>query len=197
MPKPVLAVDIDEVLFPFVQEFVAHHNKTYATKLAQDDFFSYHFEEVIKDIDLEEAVRRVKDFTGGQHDVIEPVQHAKEGVSRLAQRYDLVLLTARHPAYRANTLRWVEQHFPGAFRDLRMIGYERDSTITPTTKAQVCRELDAVALVDDSTKYISQAVESGIRGILFGNYPWNQQVDLPEGVIRVNDWLDLAEHLDA
>ena len=197
MTKPTIAVDIDEVLFPFVREFALHHNEKYQTELLPIHFTSYRFEEIIEGIDQLEALKRVKEFTGVQHESIKPVKDAEEGIKRLGKKFDIVLITARHPDYYDNTRQWLERHFPGAFKELVMIGYEHDKTVTPRTKAQVCREINAVALVDDSPQYIVQAVESGIEGILFGDYTWNQLDVLPSGVVRVEGWIELAEHLGA
>jgi 5'(3')-deoxyribonucleotidase len=193
MSKPTLAIDIDEVLFPYVQEFVLHHNDKYATDLLPVHFTSYRFEDIIEGIDQAEAIQRVYEFCDVDHVLIEPITDAQEGVKRLSKKYDLVLLTARHPRFQNNTRRWLERYFPGGFVDLVMIGFEYDPTVEPRTKASVCKDINAVALVDDSPKYVTQATDVGIRGILFGDYPWNQ-VELAPGVIRVKGWLDLAEH---
>ncbi len=37
MPKPVLAIDIDEVLFPFTEKFLKRHNQRNGTNLTLDD----------------------------------------------------------------------------------------------------------------------------------------------------------------
>jgi len=193
MSKQIIAVDIDEVLFPFVREFAQHHNEKYATKLLPDHFTSYQFEEIIG-IDRAEAIKRVYEFTGFVHETVEPIDDAEEGINRLTSRFDLALLTARHPQFQKNTNIWLQKHFPGAFHSLTMIGYEHDTSLPHRTKAEVCKEINAIALVDDSPKYITQAVQSGVKGVLFGDYPWNQ-VDMPsEGVVRVNGWIELAEH---
>lgn len=194
MSKPILAVDIDEVLFPYVQHFVAHHNEKYATDLLPAHFTSYRFEDVIDGVDLTEVLSRIYTFLEHDHQLIEPVTDAQEGIKRLSAKYDLVLLTARHPRFEVNTRKWLSRYFPDQFKDLIMIGFEYDpGNPHPRTKASVCKEMKVVALVDDSPKYVTQAAEAGVTGILFGDYPWNQ-AELPKGVIRVKGWLDLAEH---
>ena len=44
--KPVVAVDIDEVLALFVPALVDFHNQSYESSLTPDSFFSYEFHEV-------------------------------------------------------------------------------------------------------------------------------------------------------
>lgn len=44
--KPVLAVDVDEVLAYFIPSLVEFHNESYSTTLSPESFFSYEFHEV-------------------------------------------------------------------------------------------------------------------------------------------------------
>ena len=44
--RPVIAVDVDEVLGHFVPQLCAFHNNTHGTELTPDDFTSYYFHEV-------------------------------------------------------------------------------------------------------------------------------------------------------
>jgi hypothetical protein len=46
MTKPIIAVDIDEVLAYFVPAVALFHNETYSTDLTAESFFSYEFTEV-------------------------------------------------------------------------------------------------------------------------------------------------------
>lgn len=194
MSRGLIAVDIDEVLFPFVREFALHHNDKYQTTLTQDDFFSYHFDEVIG-ITLDEAVARVYRFLEVDRQTIEPLSDAKAGLHRISMHYDIAVLTARHPKFQVQTERWLKQHFPVDFHSITMIGYERAAGVPPKTKAEVCVEIGAKILVDDSLKYVLDAARAGIRGVLFGDYPWNQTERLPVNVRRVQGWGELAEYL--
>ncbi len=45
MSKETIAVDIDEVLFPFIDEFIKIHNHQFATILSRDQFQTYKFSE--------------------------------------------------------------------------------------------------------------------------------------------------------
>ena len=46
--KPVLAVDIDEVLARFTPAVIQFHNDNYGSNLKLDDFHSYEFYQVIQ-----------------------------------------------------------------------------------------------------------------------------------------------------
>ncbi len=195
MSKPIIAVDIDEVLFPYVQEFVIHHNEKYATGLLPEHFTSYEFEKVLG-TSIDKAMEQIYEFTGLDHGLAKPVLDAQDGVKRLKERFDIYLLTARDPRFRPTTEAWLERHFPNTFSQLIMVGHEQDPSLKARTKAEVCKQIGAGFLVDDSSKYITQAAEAGVPGVLFGDYSWNQMDKLPKGVVRVNGWRELAEHFD-
>jgi hypothetical protein len=65
------------------------------------------------------------------------------------------------------------------------------------SKAEVCQEIGAFALIDDSIGHVTGCAEIGRRGILFGNYPWNQAEILHEDIIRCPDWRIVLDHFDA
>ncbi|HEY5267859.1 MAG TPA: hypothetical protein VII94_01850, partial [Candidatus Saccharimonadales bacterium] len=80
-------------------------------------------------------------------------------------------------------------------KDVVMIGWAPIME-KPLTKAEVCIDLGAIALIDDSLPHILHAVESGVEGVLFGNYPWNQTLELPIGAIRTESWPKVLEHFN-
>lgn len=196
MSKPIVAVDIDEVLFPFLREFSAHHNQKYGTKLSQEDFWTYKFEEVMG-VPIDEVLERIFRYHDVDYLGVEPIADASHAMSRLAKKYDIAILTARNAKVRVKTEAWLHRYFGELdFHSITMIGYKEDKDWQPTTKAEVCVDIGAQALVDDSLSHLEDAVKHGVDGILFGNYPWNQAAQLPVGVVRVNDWQALAAHFE-
>lgn len=195
MNKETVAVDVDEVLFPFVPEFVQYDNDRYGGNLTITDFFTYRFEHVLE-IPLEEAVERVYSFNAVDHNHISPVEAAHESIERLSERFNLVVVTARHPKFEPNTRRWLNEHLPGFFREVLHIGYASVME-KPQRKVDVCKQLGAIALIDDSLEHVSECAKDGVEGVLFGNYPWNQIAQLPAGVTRCLDWPAVLEYFDA
>jgi uncharacterized HAD superfamily protein len=191
----VIAIDIDEVLFPFVENFVEHDNAIYGGNVSPAQFTSYAFEHVLN-ISLEESVERVYSFNGVDHRHITPIELSVHAIQKLSEKYDLAVITARHPKFESNTLAWLEHHLPEVFSAVHFIGYAAIME-KPRTKAEVCRELGASTLVDDSLEHVTLASAEGIESVLFGNYPWNQAGELPEGVTRCNDWQEVLEYFDA
>ena len=48
--------------------------------------------------------------------------------------------------------------------------------------------IGASYLIDDSFGHCELAAEVGIKAILFGNYGWNRQQTLIDGIVRCKDW---------
>lgn len=195
MPKETIAVDIDEVLFPFVPNFVDYHNRLNGTSITADDFRTYRFEDDLG-VSLEESIEHVYSFNAADHSQIAPLEGTAEAITRLSERFNLNLVTARHPQFETNTLGWIDRHFPETFDSVTFIGYAAIME-TPRTKAEICHEIGAIALIDDSPGHVNQCVEEGIQGILFGEYPWNRDCSLANGVVRCGSWTDVEEYFGA
>jgi uncharacterized HAD superfamily protein len=63
-------------------------------------------------------------------------------------------------------------------------------------KSEVCIELGVSYLIDDNLTAVTQTSAFGIKALLFGDYPWNQAKELPEGVTRVKNWQEVLEYFD-
>lgn len=192
MGKEVLAMDVDEVLFPLLEHFLMSHNVQQNTQFSFDDFKTYHFEDVLG-LSVPETVDRVYAFSAADHSHIDPILSTQEGITRLKNRFDIEIVTARHEQFRPNTSKWLHDKIGQFFGDIHMIGYA-PILEKPLTKAEICLLIGAVALVDDNPTHVFEMPEVGKEGILFGNYPWNRDVILPKGVTRCEDMIEVAEH---
>lgn len=195
MGKEVIATDIDEVLFPFVQEFKSWHNQEYGTRLSVDDFVSYEFSGVL-DVSVQEAIHRVHTFLNAEHShvAVSPLEEAQEAITKMGEQYNIVAITARHPMFEAQTTQYLLHHFGDIITDVTLLGHPETTAGILRTKAEACRELGAVALVDDSIMHVTDCAGAGIQGVLFGDYPWNQTDELPNGVVRYKNWGGVLEH---
>ena len=195
MSKEIIAVDVDEVLFPFAEEFIRSHNTKHGTKLEISQFTIYDFDGVLG-LSVPETVKRVFDFiyeTESMH--IIPTQDTIDSVAELSEKFELVVVTARDPRFERLTTDWLEEHFPGHFRGIQMVGYAPIME-KPVTKAEVCSKMGAIALVDDSLSHLVDITEYGVNGVLFGDYPWNRSDNLPSGVVRKNNWPSVLDYFN-
>lgn len=198
MPKagvrPILAVDIDEVLVPYTEGLVMYHNKKYGTKLRFEEVVHHNFGE-FWGVSHEEYLRRAWQYIIDNHEVAVPLDGAKEAISKLAKRYDLHLITFRSPPLKPATLLWLQKHFDGYFSEPVFLGNKEGAGAHRRTKAEVCQAIGASYLIDDHLSPVIEAAGCGVKGILFGDYPWNQAKQLPPNVRHAKDWPSVLEVL--
>jgi uncharacterized HAD superfamily protein len=193
--KPIIAVDVDEVLVPHFQDLIDWYNDTYGTKLVMAD---NHPTDTTNwgTKSVEEAVRRVHNFyeTGVFKQAV-PFAEAKAAVRKLAERYKLVVVTARDTILEEATRQWLSEHFEEFFAEAHFTAqYSLEGK--SRSKADVCVESGASYLVDDDLSNILKASALGVKGILFADYPWSQADELPANVTRCLDWEAVLEYFD-
>lgn len=193
MKKPVIAVDIDEVLAHHNVELVKYHNEAYGSNHTIEQYISDHWSE-IWGVEKDEASRRAVAFhETGVHSRLAPINEAQDCLTQLAEHFDLHIVTARRRLIVDSTHEWVEKHYPGIFKGIRFVHVWED--LDPPSKAEVCKEIGAVLLIDDSVSHCSIAAKSGIDALLFGDYAWNRTLpeDFPDSVQRVTNWQGVIE----
>jgi 5'(3')-deoxyribonucleotidase len=193
--KPVLAVDVDDVLYPLVSAFIDYHNRLHGTKTVIEDFVSYHMDESMG-ITRDEFLERFRAFGDeGGFTKSRPAQQSQQAIKKLSETYDMVIVTSRWQQWEQDTIDWLQEHFPDIFHDVHFansIAWHRGDKFD---KATICQELGAVAFIDDSLHNVEQVAATGIRSLLFGDYAWNQTDELPDNAQRVKDWDEVLEVL--
>jgi uncharacterized HAD superfamily protein len=187
MKKPIISVDIDDVLVPHVEDLISWHNKEYGTKM---DLVHYHSKNP-KDWGsktIEEAIKRVQRFfTTPDFLDAKPMEDAASALSSLSENYTLIVITSRDNIIEDVTNNWLSRHFPEIFKEAHFtarFNLEGKSG----KKSAVALNAKAEYLIDDTLENALDAAEAGIKVLLFGDYPWNQLKELPGGVTRVKDW---------
>ncbi|CAM9402122.1 unnamed protein product, partial [Sphacelaria rigidula] len=176
--KPVIAVDVDEVLGHFVSQLCKFHNESYGTELSPDAFTSYQFHEVWGGT-REEADRKVSQFFASPHFLegeqghgIPAVKGAVEVLRKHAENFELHVVTSRQNILREMTEVWVAKHYPEIFTKLHF-GNHYSHEGESRSKPDLCRDIDAVMIIDDNVRYAKQCADAGIRTCLFGEDFWN------------------------
>lgn len=196
MSRPIIAIDIDDVLADNAAGFVAFSNKQWGTALTIDDY-DEHWAKVWQ-TDWGETLRRRDVFIGsGVQNDYRHVDGAKSVLRQLSKRFDLYVVTARMIHTKDDTQAWIHKHYPGIFTDetIHFAGLwdNPDINTHKKTKADVLKQLGVKYLIDDQKKHCFGAAEQGITAVLFGDYKWNQSSGLPEGVVRCHTWEEVEE----
>lgn len=200
---PVIAVDLDEVLGYFIPQLCNFHNEKYGTNLSASNFRSYRFCEVWGGDD-EQATDKVHEFFRSSHFRDLPViPGAIHGTAKLrALGYELVVVTSRQLIIEEETRAWLRKNFaPDTFSHIAF-GNHWGRQGRKIRKVDLCRELGAQLLIDDSMGYVNEVADAGMRALLFdlgGEYGWNKGngEGLKEGVRRVDSWDQVVQYVEA
>lgn len=197
MTKPVLAIDIDEVLAAQAPNFIRYTNEMWNQTLTIDDYHEHWGE--IWQTDHDETLRRAEAYN--KSGVMESMSHfeaAEPVLQRLAQVYTLVIVTARRKELSDVTKSWIGRCYPDIFTAIYHAGiWDTNHPDAATfTKADICLEVGASYLIDDQLKHCNAAQAVGVQAIMFGDYPWNAAAELAPGVVRCADWLAVEEYFN-
>ena len=194
MNKPTIALDIDDVLVSTAGEIIDAYNAKWNTRLKLADWYS--------DVgpqwgtpDKAVAIRRVNEYieSDAYFDLV-PVRDAALALKELSKRFELHVLTGRPEVIAGATQKWLQRHFPDMLRSVNFSNMFDEAK--KRSKGEMCRELGASYLIDDHLENCVSAAGVGIKAVLFGSYPWNQSVALPNGVTRCIDWDAVLEYSD-
>lgn len=168
-----IAVDIDEVLCPFVKTMARwKYPRSPPTVPAKHP---YHYATMFG-ISQQESKKMVDSFYFSKDfKKMKPFPESQVHLRHLRNcGYDLYCVTGRQNLARDNTENWLLEHYPGVFRDLILTNSFTDREIK---KSAVCESLSLNMIIDDSYDTCMECMESGVHPINYiGDpvYPWCQ-----------------------
>lgn len=198
MGKPIIAIDIDDVLAAHAKSFVAYSNRMYGTSLTVDDYEEYWAR--MWQIDDEEAERRAVEYH--ESDDIGKYEHHSDALpvlKALSEYYSLVVVTSRRVVVTKITNEWVDKYFPQVFDAIYHAGiWDKgvNGVAAGATKMEICSRIGARYLIDDQLKHCLAVASEGIKAILFGDYPWNKMEHLPPLITRCRSWQEVLEYFN-
>lgn len=204
--KVVIAVDLDEVLCPFVEQLCNFYNANAAlydfavpTTLQLQDFKSYRFCEVWGGSDAQSLEIVHAFFDSWYFKEIPVLPDAVVGINALKEAgFDVVLVTSRQLILEEHTKTWIQQNFPNSFREIAF-GNHWGTAGRKVSKSELCEKLGADVLIDDNISYAKECANTGMSVLLFGEYPWNSNehdnTTLPSIVRRVSGWGEVVSKI--
>ncbi|MCX6716295.1 MAG: hypothetical protein NT077_04795 [Candidatus Taylorbacteria bacterium] len=193
--KPIIAIDIDDVIAANAPAFIEFSNQRFGTHLTTDDYHE-RWAELWK-VDHEEAERRSSEFHESGHVyTYKVIPGAQEVLKDLKIRFKLVLITSRRLSIEKLTRSWIEKYYSEIFDDVVFAGFfdTPGKDRLKLTKASLAKNAEADFLIDDQLKHVEAAASIGIKGLLFGEYSWNKKEELSLNVVRVRDWNEILEY---
>lgn len=180
----LLAIDLDDVLADSITALMRFHNRVFGTNLTIQDHHSWGLD-LIWGCSREETARRLALFyQSDEYRAIEPLDGAVVAIRYLAHDHHLVVLTAREPFpnLHAETVAWIEQHFPRCFADIHF----SFTTAIHQPKGELAKTLDVTHAFEDGPSHAVSYYEHGIQTILFRR-PWNSHIPA-NGIAVVDTW---------
>lgn len=197
--RPVIAIDIDEVLSSQLEAmrlFINEHygyNHSSEDYLVEADYWGYW--ETLWGVDEQEALRRERHFiNSGGLQAMKPVIGSLDSISKLKKRYELVIVTSRRNEYADITHKWLDSHFPSVFAHVKFTSLRGQQA--SLAKAKTSKEIGADYLIDDNLEHCIEAAKSGIKAILFGEYGWNRGREVPKEITKVKDWQEVLDYFE-
>lgn len=200
MSKELVACDIDDVIAANAEGFIGWSNHHFGTSL-EAAHYTEDFTALWPGIDIAEIERRASLFH--ESDVVSSYGHIDQAavtLRALGGRYRFIAATSRRKTNEPYTRAWIEQAYEGIFEDVIFAGIYDEPVGREhhlRTKADIYRSLQPDYAIDDQLKHCYAAAELGIKTVLFGDYPWNQAEDLPDGISRCKDWAAVEEYFGA
>lgn len=172
-----IAVDIDEVLMPFVQPMARWRGLKMPSP---NERYKYVYKDMFN-ITEEESAKMVHEFySSDEFAKINPIRNSQIGMVRLRGKFDKIyIVTGRQEVARARTEIWLNYHFEGIFDDLIMTNSYTDLEIS---KADICRSLAIGTIIDDNLQICNQCKAIGMEAHNFMGYdrvyPWCEHTNM-------------------
>ena len=186
-----IAVNIDEVLVPFLPELTKFHQKRVKQPVKMPIKYPYHYAPIFN-ITEKESAKLVADFYNSEdHANIKSLTGSKEILNILSKDYILVAVTGRQKYARNPTEKLMSDNFGSLFTDIIYCDHFTDFQ---RSKADVCWKIDADFLIDDSMHSCLECLNIGVGAMNFiGNpvYPWCEK-----STISVTDWCDVFKYIN-
>jgi 5'(3')-deoxyribonucleotidase len=201
MSKPIIAVDIDDVIADTTDAIRLWGNAKSGIEMTKEhysipgEYWGY-YERVWE----QKGLNGVLIYDDAESSLIADelevplLAGASFAIKELQKQYSVVLITSRTPLMEPVTRRWIDEHFAGLDIQLYFAKNPKNAVGPAKTKGQLCKELGAFLLIDDNVDHCQSVLDERLEAVLFGDYGW--QTGLPKGAVRCNDWPAVLEYMN-
>jgi 5'(3')-deoxyribonucleotidase len=174
-----IAIDIDEVLVPFLNPMARYHRQKSGIRKTDKPKFDYVYRDIFN-VTEEESQKMVREFYESPHfQVLQPIRGSRRVMYKFRHATDkLYVITGRQDIVREETERWIDRHFPGIFDD---IIFTNSYTPNELKKVDLCRALNIGLIIDDNMGICNECIASGIQALNFvgeNTYPWCEESEI-------------------
>jgi 5'' nucleotidase, deoxy (Pyrimidine), cytosolic type C protein (NT5C). len=198
-PKPIIALDIDDVVANTIDAVHLWANNIAGAKLTKEDYrtnegdYWNYYEQVWERHGLSDKLSfsSVLETMTTDQSNIAVVEGARESIQELKSRYDFVFITSRPPYHKDATRLWIDEHIDPSISVY--MAYNPVADREARSKGEICADLGVSILIDDNVDNCQSAIDYGVDALLFGTYGWNQKA--PAHMKRYDSWKAIGAHL--
>jgi len=182
----VIAVDIDEVLVPFLPALSRFYTHQTNIKVKMPQRHPYHYAPLFN-ISEKESSDLVRDFYETSfHAGLRPIRGSQEMIKKLSENNTLIAVTGRQTYARDPTEELIKNNFRDSFSD---IIYCDHFTSSARSKGDICKQISADLMIDDNYQSCKECLDLSIPAVNFTGSPLYPWCDLSD--ISVSDWGDI------
>lgn len=188
----VIAVDIDDVLYPFADTVIPYVHKMSGKHVTPLELFGDQ-KMTASGLSDTDFIRIVSEYHFEPENIHhKPLNGVLEHLTDLAIDNDVYLVTSRVHSMKNVTEQWVSMHLPGVpLKELIFVGNHWNGRVTET-KAEVCKRIKADFLIEDQPRYVDMFINHPTQAILFGEYDWNRN-HAASHFTRAKDWFEVRK----
>lgn len=200
MTKPIIAVDIDDVIADTTEALRLVANKIPGVDLTRDHYLEEgeywgYYESVWARNKVGHLVSfdKLHDDMAANQSHVKLIDGARLALELLSEKYKIILITSREVEWVDATKAWVKQHVGDITKKVVFVHH---ITGDRRAKGDACREIGAKWLIDDNYEHCQSAQAAGVSPILFGNYGWNSTLEVDASTPRAKNWGEVLEYFD-
>jgi uncharacterized HAD superfamily protein len=190
-----IAFDADDVLVDHTPAINEWHNREYGTNHTIDDYTQFELWGVWG-CSREEAIGKVMLFMDSDDGRYMPAAPgAQDAVKYLGQLDDLVVITGRREEFRESTNELLKTHFSNAFNGIYLSNNYASNNKPDIRKWKIAKQHGADIIIEDKLIEAEECAEYGML-VLLMDKPWNQTEELPDNIVRVQNWGEAIERIN-
>lgn len=193
MSRRVLAVDCDDVIAGTTEAVWSHMRATISPEIPRGNISCPRYWKNRTGLNVDAAKGFFRTFESDGYPGIMPMPHVHEGLAQLSRLVDAVhVVTSRVRGLRKITEDFIYVNgLDGLIEDIHHADNPFRS-VTEKSKHEICRDIGATVLIDDSPEQIVGMVRNGLNGVLFGTNPWQIMPRDIEPSARMSCWSDTS-----
>lgn len=183
---------MDDVLAQLMKSLGNYHNRVYKTQLDFESYTDYKLTTIWQCTEKEMFERVFGFYNSSKLDTVLPMPGAYEGLKKLSQNYELIVITSRPDFIAERSSNWLQKKFPKIKLKTYFTNQFSPNNNNKITKATVCQKIGVDLMVEDCYEYAQDCANNGITTLLFER-PWNRNCQETNRIIRVWSWPEIVK----